>query len=625
MIRHIFRHFAGLPFKLQALQDCATGSICGAELLAEVPVLLRSEQLASFKKVWGERLFYIPDEVIPSLWEKLEPTGQIPFEEYDVTLQHGAKPGLAIDIFKVITWIARYGLKLTSKGTVHQRSVTRLTELLFLNEKDVAGLGLKYPHQEVYRAPLAIVLDMVMSLGLIHKERASWNLNTESLSVWLGLTTEEMNAVLFRELLHRYVPDNVPIQHFIYRLTLSDIEAGKWYGIEALLLSMQEQELIPRELPLEQKGWMESWLTALSGFGWIDLGRAADGTIVFRWQVKPNVSQAMTYEALESEPESPSKIQPERPYPLGMVYVQPDFEILVPPDVSYLLRFELEAFSDNLTMDTMSMYRITRGSMAFAAESGRSPQEVLDLLEKSSSGVPDNVRLALEQWGREMGRTSLEEKLLLRCGDSEAADMISALSSLAGVVERIGPLDFVVNGDHEARVRKALEEIRLAPPKRKADDTEEPGYPKLDMPMPGASKEKEALKEAFMSLSSRQGWIFNGKDPHFYDPDTSIPEYDALFSGLREIPSMWVREMRAYHDSTARKILEQAITWRAKVKLSMGGEIMECIPEGIQGGEKWSLRGRLFKEKASLQTGKEVVLSPDDWEEMALVLPKMRK
>ncbi|MOA58671.1 hypothetical protein D3C78_1831010 [compost metagenome] len=52
---------------------------------------------------------------------------------------------------------------------------------------------------------------------------------------------------------------------------------------------------------------------------------------------------------------------------------------------------------------------------------------------------------------------------------------------------------------------------------------------------------------------------------------------------------------------------------------------MECIPEGIQGGEKWSLRGRLFKEKASLQTGKEVVLSPDDWEEMALVLPKMRK
>ncbi|MNC72871.1 hypothetical protein D3C75_1239870 [compost metagenome] len=52
---------------------------------------------------------------------------------------------------------------------------------------------------------------------------------------------------------------------------------------------------------------------------------------------------------------------------------------------------------------------------------------------------------------------------------------------------------------------------------------------------------------------------------------------------------------------------------------------MLCIPEAIQGGEKWNLRGRLFKDNDNHPEGEEVVLSSDDWAEMSLVLPEIMK
>ncbi|MNO59097.1 hypothetical protein D3C76_496770 [compost metagenome] len=614
MIQHIFTLFAGLPFKLQNLQDSASGAICGAELLAEVPELLRTGRLASYKKVWGERLYYIPAEVIPELWRELEPIKQAKQNEHQVALHRAAKPGLALDIFKTLAWIGRHGLKLTSKGTIHQRSIGKLNDLLFLKDDDVGGLTLKYPHQDVYKAPLAIVLDMIMSLGLINKGRADWSLDTASLTDWLGLTVREMNAVLFREMLTRYVPDHVPTQHFVYRLILPDIEEGNWYDLTELLLSLREQRMLPEEVSEEQMKWFESWLTALSGLGWIDMGIISEQRIVFRWLTKPDLSLLKGSTDLSNAIEESPSVQ-------GMIFVQPDFEILVPPDVSFLLRWELEAFCENITVDTMSLYRLTRSSVAHGAEWGRTPQRILDLLQKHSTGVPVNVKLALEQWSREMGRTLLEEKLLLRCVDSQAADLISSLPALVGIVEKIGPLDFIVSTDHEEKVRKVLEEVKLSPPKRRTEGVDEFGYPVLD-----TSRATEGTGVgAFISDSNRQGWIFSGTKPHFYDQDTTIPDFEALFPGLRDIPAMWMKEMRIYHGSTARKIVEQAIQWRAKLRLSINGGTVLCIPEGIQGGENWSLTGRIFNGNDHHPEGEEVVLSSDDWAEMSLVLPEIMK
>lgn len=625
MIGHILRRFAGLPFKLERLDEAASGRVTGADLRAALPGLLRSGELAAVKKAWGEKLYYIPPERLPLLWEQAEPAPLLSYDGGSVRLLKEAGPGLALDLFRALTWIARNGLPMTSKGTIHQKSVGKLTAYLYLQETDVAGLGLRYPHQEVYPPQLAVVLDLLQALGLLTKERAVWGLEASRLTAWLDLEPEAMEALLFRELLHRYVPDDAVIQHAVYRLAQRDIREGVWYSLKDLSASLQAMGMIYGDVPDWLEPWMGNWVDALSGFGWLDIGKSASGTTLIRWRRKPRLglpketAEAASLEGTAANREEPVRLS-------GVFFVQPDYEILVPPDVSYRIRWELEACCDNQTMDAMSVYRISKSSVARAAELGRTPGSVLELLKAhSATGVPENVELALEQWGGEMGRILLEEKLLLRCGDGEAAETVAALPALAGVLERIGPRDFIVNAGEAAKVRKVLEEANLSLPKLRTAGAPGPEYPKLEEP--GLS----AVSDLLSGNSEERAWIYSGQNLHFYDRSDEVPGAEQLFAGLNEIPVMWRNEMRDYHASTARKMMSQAIAWKTKVWLRINGSIKEFIPVALTGEEKWSVQGRLFsqgngsgdKEGAGEAEGILTELAPEQWEAMRLILPEM--
>ncbi|WP_334071784.1 MULTISPECIES: helicase-associated domain-containing protein [Paenibacillus] len=623
MIEAIFRRFAGLPFKLEKLDEAAVGQLTGADLRAALPGLLRSGQLAAVKKAWGEMLYYIPAELLPDLWEQAHFPEPEPLAASDARLQREAGPGLALDLFRALAWAGRNGLPVTSKGTLHQRSVSKLAGYLYLQENDIAGLDLRYPHHDVYPPQLAVVLDLLLSLELIMKERASWSLNSRELSAWLALEQEEMDALLCRELLHRYIPDDVSVQHCVYRLIQPDLREGMWYSLGSVFESLQSIGLLPGSLPEFLTGWMEKWLKALAGFGWLDFGTHGEDKGCFRWRQKPDLRRLPKKEsaagrALPGGGAGDGKPGGTTPSSPPFIIVQPDFEILVPPDVSYRVRWELEACCENLTMDRMSVYRLSRQSVSKAAELGRFPGAVLELLEAHAEAVPDNVRSALEQWSRELGRTSFEERLLLRCADEAAAGMVAVLPALAGLLERIGPRDFIVDAAQAAKVRRVLEEARLAPPKQGGSGAVAPDYPRLEE---GAGHALTALR----GTQPERAWIFNGRNLHFYEPSEAIPQISELFPGYEDVPGMWLKELRHYHASTARKIMEQAIGWRTKVELKMNGSLEEFYPLSLKGDEKWTVVGRLLKPPTQRGDGngplqEELELTADRCEAMRLMM-----
>ncbi|WP_410768161.1 helicase-associated domain-containing protein [Fontibacillus sp. BL9] len=625
MIQHIFRRFAGLPFKLEKVDEAASGRVSGADLRAALPGMLRRGELAAVKKAWGEKLYYIPADHLPELWAHLNVSSPSPHAGGSIQLDKEAGPGLAINLFRALTWIARNGLPMTSKGTIHQKSVSKLTGYLYLQEEEVAGLDLRYPHQDVYSPQFAIVLDLLQALGLLSKERALWGLDPKELTAWLDLGPEMQEAVLFRELLQRYLPDHVGIRHAVYRLARNDLQEGSWYSLKDLYDSLQALGMLPERLPEEVTVWMGSWLNALSGFGWLDLGKDAGPgrEELVRWRKRPRLELLQGLEGAANAANS-TGIHPagnrETGALSGVFYVQPDYEILVPPDVSYRVRWELEACCDNQTTDTMSVYRISRASVARASELGRSPGAVLGFLEASSAGVPENVKLALEQWAGEMGRTSLEEKLLLRCGDEKAADTVAALPALAGMVERIGPRDFIVDAGQSAKVRKVLEEVSLAPPKQRNTGLAELEYPRLEEP---GSPVAPAIFGG--GRAEERAWIFKGSQLHFYDRSDEIPEPEELFPGWNEIPNMWLNEMRDYHGSTARQIMFQAIAWKTKVVLRMkDGDIAEFKPVSLTEEEKWTVKGHIYLNDNGPdgKDGTETELALGEWEAMRLILPE---
>lgn len=96
------------------------------------------------------------------------------------------------------------------------------------------------------------------------------------------------------------------------------------------------------------------------------------------------------------------------------------------------------------------------------------------------------------------------------------------------------------------------------------------------------------------------------------------PRDEVIFPGLDAIPLIWRREMRNYHLSTRKLLVEQAIAWQTPVQIVRNGATARFIPDTMEKkGEAWLVSGRSY-ERGKLE---RQILSLDMWEEMKLFIP----
>lgn len=626
----LFSRFAGQPFKLEQARQAAMGGISGADILAAMPTLLSSGIVSAVRKAWGEKLYYLS---LPNLlgvpYIKAYPL----LREQDsglITLRREAGSGLAMDLFHSLAWIAKHSLRITAKGTIHQKERSRLEALIRLSDQDAVGLGLSYPHTDVYSPALAIVLDMLLAKGLIVKDRSKWSLHSARLSSWLSQDIREMNEQLLLEVLQRYVPADARLQHIALRLVASDLQSGQWYSLHELLGSLQERGLVEGELTVEQRNWIGHWLEALCGFGFLELGEMMTEGTAFRWLLDRKGLARLGRESVIASKmaqidDHADELNGEKSsgLPVGLI-VQPDFEILVPPELPLTVRFELEACAEHVTTDVMSVYRISRGAVEQAARLGRSVQDIMDFLSRYALTLPESIRVALVQWGKEIGRTELMEAQLLCCADLEAAERIASMSDLGGKLERIGPQHFIVIGQQSAEIIKRLETERLAPvSSSQVNSSEGINYPKLIVTHDEFAKDEDQHNHKSSEAFEAQGWIYKGADLHFYESEHGVPEPEELFPGLTSLPSIWWKELRPYHLSTARKLVELALEWQTKLRVKIGDEELLCLPLSVEGEEVWQLKVRCLSSSLEAWNREtERLLAPGEWRAIQLVLPE---
>lgn len=87
-----------------------------------MPALLRRGDIKAVRKAWGERLYYLPLAMSLQRQRVWGYPALKPLAGGPARLRREAKAGLAFDLFRALTYIAGNGLKLTAKGTIHQRS-----------------------------------------------------------------------------------------------------------------------------------------------------------------------------------------------------------------------------------------------------------------------------------------------------------------------------------------------------------------------------------------------------------------------------------------------------------------------------------------------------------------------
>lgn len=610
VLKRLCAAYAAQPFDEGKEERLRPTTLCRAEQKLAMNELRRAGLLTARHKILGEKLYQIPVEQLSALEQEFFPHQPKFIEGHSVNLSMEAGAGLAVDLFRALQFITREGLPLTAKGIIHKRNLNRLAAQLSFQEKHLLGLTMGTPSDELNVLSATLVVEIMLCLGLITRLKTGYRLNQDMLERWLQLPETRMTDILYGIVIYRCGSIGPADQHFRYLISGKAFVPEKWTALPELLDWMTDMNLTGTVTRDELEQSSLRWLQCLTGFGWCELGCTTEGIQCFRWTaVKP-----MLMTGSESVPDSETENSNE------MFIVQPDFEVLIPPEVSYTVRWILAGCAELLQTDTMWSFRLTREMLVHASERRMPPEEAIAWIRNHArGGLPSVVELSLEQWGKSIGRTSLSEVILLTCQTEEDGAAIAAHPRLQDSLKRIGPLHFLVSPESVEQMRKELFLAGLAPSRMIGGREEE------DTDTVWTSFNQEAETEQVLYslpvLTSELRLLHRG-NPFLNLPVISPEQEEDILLDGDNVPHIWSKEWRHYHSSTAQKVMEQGLKWGIKVRFSLKDQMLDFIPSRIK-ANPWKVEGHLLYNDG--ETVEEIELTPEDWKEMKLVIPKRRR
>lgn len=587
VLKWIVSHFAAQPFEIETLVKVIVERmlITGAEVRVAVARLRRCGILYAVRKAWGDQLLYLPTDNI-CLWQPLLLPVQckpLSASEAKEIIPSNTDYRLPLGLELLAAWhsVLRHPIGFTAKGTLHRPSVARMTEELHLTAAELDSLSLSYPQIEHIPAQAALALDLGLCCKVLRKDGKEIRISEAGLDDWLSLTPVETDIQLHEQVILRYGSAE-PSTH----LTASAVHSlpmMEWYPDEELAVrrgQVQDQDKV-----------IYQWLALLESFGWLERGHY-QGKAVFRKKVEK------------------SSFAPIEPKEAVSLYIQPDGEIFVPPDMGLRHRWKLEEITERITADALFIYRLTRAACVKAYDAGYTLQSVIAFLEESSAmPLPEPVSRALQDWFAPLGKVSFAEVMLLRVQSTENAEALMKDNEIAKqLLERVGDRDFIIDAAAYTNLRARLIKLGFPPKERNTQRSLAGSDANI------ASPESE-----------EQGWVYRQHLLSMYEADRTLPNKDELFPGMSKIPMTWVSQPRAYHASTRKELIQRAIDWQVSIQFQQNGQPQFFIPLAIEEeGLSWRVVGRWRNEYPfgdERQTSRSVAVPADEILELMIVLP----
>jgi hypothetical protein len=606
----VIRHMGYELFDAPRLEKAALPTMSGAELKIGLIRLRQKGIVFTLRKAWGEQMFIVPYDTFP-IWQqmvmpdlaKLADEGAKVKDENAVEIHRNAKRGLAYDLFHMLSFIAKHELPLTQKGTIHKRHLQRLLEEIELDGEDLSGMQLSYAMQTEYTPQAAVVLDIALRLGLIEQSVHKIALSSAGLAGWLQNVPERQQALLYHLWLRLHTPQPVWMQHVA--TAMQTLPTGRWFETMPLVESVRAHQVhieVDNELALTQLA--EQWIVPLAAGGWLEMGETSQGRQAFRWISDISAPSRMGHA---------SELARETSF-----YIQPDYEIIVPPQVSFDVRWELECMADHIRTDRVSHYKITKESILRACENDRSVNDIIGFMNNHAKyGIPDNVRQSMEQWATQHGMVHFEEVTLLRCKDERiAAEVAVNPQCTPYIAAAVGKQDFIVAREQINEFMRILDKCGYTPKKQIAVSGEKNklSFPKFTS---AATDDHQPISNHDERDIHADGLVYVKFAAHFYEMEPTIPQPEQMYPNLQQVPPMWLKEFRAYHVSTRRELIERAIEWKTYLKLRKDGADINFMPAFVKPGrDTWYVTGTDDSDNR-----KPVELSPLEWQEMQLILP----
>lgn len=621
VLKEFVRQYAAIPVEGERLirELRKSTSLSGAECQLGVAELAEAGILFSVKKVWGESLFFMPSECFIG-WQKVffpyKPEQLTTLERERLmsgTMRSYCRP-FSRQLLSAFAELGRSGLGLTLNGTLPKKTVGKLIQAIDLDDRSLKAFDLKWAHADNYPLQAAFVLEAGTALGLLTAEKGSFKWNEAQLRQWLMLENAEREKQLMDWCLALLLPAGIGSAHLAASMT--GLQAGEWYSVNGIASWLDELQTAAAS-SLETSGqsgamnmrWHELW----QSMGWLELvdcEHANVKEVFFRWK--------STAPLVAWKQDQASELQ-------SYITVQPNGEMVVEAECPFWIRWELELLAERKSDEQVTVYQLDAASVSRALEQGRTRSSIQSFLVQAS-GAPDlpaTVEALLDAWAKRACRTSFAEVSLLRCDHEEMAAILENDVNLAPLLkQKLGPLDFIVEQGQISEIRRLLQKAGY--PARKAVQTEasrdENGaasYPMVNTERAHQNVNGQPLIEG--TLFEPSFYIYEAVPLHHFEL-TNHAGKEKLQSWLQreQVPSMWIKQLRTYHHSTRRELIEQALQWQTPIQLRMKQELRSFVPEKLEHQEEgWAVVGLLRDERQRQITR----LTPDMWEEMRLIIP----
>ncbi|OCT16992.1 hypothetical protein A8709_23640 [Paenibacillus pectinilyticus] len=616
-LRLILSTFGCLSFTGERLEKEAAQHMAGAQVSLGLMGLRQYGIIVAFRKAWGEQLFVLPEDAFAGWQSLLLPSFSTPIEntdrdcEFDVLAvgdvgedsrlneEEVVNPrGLAQQLFHFMVACSRQSsLSLTNKGTLHKKQLLKLTEHVSLPKRILTMAGLTYAFTDVYDEPSALIIEMAIQMGFLLKNEAGDALiiDEDAFQAWLTGSYDRQQAQLYQIWRQALIPAPVWLEHGIALMEQAEAADGQWFELDKLVQVIQAccSTVLGGQRGMDntvdtalRPAFISAWVQPLSVFRFLEVGKDEHEHVWLRWLISPRQQNTCETAVSLYAHQTPS------------LYVQPDYELLLPPDASLFTEWEVAAFADIQHSDLVRTYRLTKESFQRALDHGLQSAEVIQMLQRNAYyEVPAGLIISLQQWEEQKDKLYLEEVTLLRCQSADIADALLRNEKCRPFLgERIGEANFIVSRDVLKLLTKCLESMGFHPnrsiTKKLVLNVEE--APSLTEPTRGLCYSRDTIQ--------------------LYDIDPHLPQRDDLYPDMLSIPTSWTKEFRDYHASTRKDIIRKAIEWRSVLQLRKEGRDCFIIPRMLREDRTgWLLEG--------WEEHRDISWQGDEWNEMKLILP----
>lgn len=380
--------------------------------------LRRRGIIYAVRRSWGEIAFIIPENLF-HLWHGYffsEVIGEGTDRDYSNLVIQYPKSLLEEDLFRLLTYIHFEEFPTTSKGNINKKDINRMSELLQIDEEVIKHFPMaKEITNDGWPKKVNLLLNIANRLELLKLDCLS---TTKKSLKWYQLDLNTQKKYLEALLRLEFRSSDILIQH-LFNL-IFHLPKGNWYSFQNLFIGIANKLNRPVSDEILKRAEYEV-LKPLYVFGWIELIEDIEGCFYFRLISDENI--------------------------INQIYVQPNYEILVPQSFPYHNRFILEQFTKLHYQDKMSKYLITKESVLKGLEAGTSIDDFINFL-KDYSAIPvsDNIIKTLSDWSKQYGTIKFIDVRIMQCRSVKLAQEIKLQKTLQPwLIGELSPKNLIIN------------------------------------------------------------------------------------------------------------------------------------------------------------------------------------